>query len=80
MASLKRGFPTGSPPPTLAAVVISLIILVKTLPRAASVFAFLCLMVAHLECPDIPFSLLFYNVLRDPDFRWKRNIGMMEKF
>ena len=36
----------------LAAVVISLMILVKTLPRWASVFALACLIVAHLECPD----------------------------
>jgi hypothetical protein len=27
--------------------------LVKILPRLASVAAFLCLIVAHLECPDM---------------------------
>ena len=33
--------------------VISRISLVKMRPRLASVAAFLCLIVAHLECPDI---------------------------
>jgi hypothetical protein len=37
----------------LAATEISLIILVKTLPRFASAAPFLCLMVLHLLCPDI---------------------------
>jgi hypothetical protein len=41
----------GSPPPSFAATVISLIALVKTLPRFASERSFLCLMFAHLECP-----------------------------
>jgi hypothetical protein len=31
----------------------SRIIFVKILPRFASVAAFLCLIVAHLECPDM---------------------------
>src|SRR5579859_5015852 len=47
------GFESGSPPPTRAAIVISRITLVKMRPRLASVAAFLCLIVAHLECPDI---------------------------
>src|SRR5437899_1218754 len=48
----RRGFAIASPPPTRAAIVISRISLVKTRPRLASVAAFLCLMVAHLECPE----------------------------
>src|SRR5579864_4979343 len=47
------GLESGSPPPTRAAIVISRITLVKMRPRLASVAAFLCLIVAHLECPDI---------------------------
>ena len=43
-----RGFPPGSPPPSLAATEISLMILEKTLPRLASAAPFLCLMVLHL--------------------------------
>jgi len=39
--------------PLRAATVISLISLVKTLPRLASMAAFLCLIVLHFECPDI---------------------------
>src|SRR5699024_9850778 len=35
------------------AMAISRPILVKILPRCASVFSFLCLMVDHLLCPDI---------------------------
>src|SRR3974377_278136 len=51
-AVLRRGFFSGSPP-LLAAMVISLISRVKILPRLASSAPFLCLMVAHLEWPDI---------------------------
>ena len=39
--------------PVRAAIVNSRITLVKILPRRASVAAFLCLIVAHLECPDM---------------------------
>src|SRR2546425_2993083 len=49
----RRGFEFGSPPPRRAAIDISRMILVKTLPRLASRAPFLCLMDAHLECPDI---------------------------
>src|SRR6516225_4909183 len=48
----RRGFFSGSPP-LLAAMVISLIRRVKILPRLASSAPFLCLIVAHLEWPDI---------------------------
>src|ERR1035437_9831626 len=40
-------------PPLLAAMVISFIKRVKILPRLASSAPFLCLMVAHLEWPDM---------------------------
>src|SRR5882724_9064658 len=53
MAVRKRGFPSGSPPPAFAAMVISLIRRVKILPRLASSAPFLCLIVAHLEWPDM---------------------------
>src|SRR5581483_805776 len=53
IAVLKRGFESGSPPPIRAATVISLINLVKIFPRRASAAHFLCLIVAHLEWPDI---------------------------
>src|SRR5580658_13546 len=49
----RRGFMSASPPPERAAIMISLIMRVKAFPRLASVAAFLCLMVAHLECPDM---------------------------
>src|ERR687884_2112200 len=52
MAVRRRGFLSGSPPP-LAAIVISLIRRVKILPRLASSAPFLCLIVAHLEWPDM---------------------------
>jgi hypothetical protein len=54
MASRRRGFASGSPPPILAAVAISRISLVKIFPRLASTAPFLRLIVAHLEWPDIP--------------------------
>ena len=53
MAVRSRGFALGSPPPIFAAMMISLAILLNSFPRLASVAAFLCLMLAHLECPDI---------------------------
>src|SRR5208282_5351797 len=46
------GFMSGSPP-LLAAMAISLIRRVKILPRLASSAPFLCLIVAHLEWPDM---------------------------
>src|SRR5215471_15158488 len=53
MAVRNRGFESASPPPFLAAMVISLISRVKILPRLASSAPFLCLIVAHFEWPDI---------------------------
>src|SRR5262245_47001792 len=53
IAVRRRGFPAGSPPPTLAATVSSLMTRVKTLPRFASAAAFLCLIVLHLLWPDM---------------------------
>ena len=52
MAVRRRGLPSGSPP-LRAAMVISLMMRVNAFPRLASVAAFLCLMVAHLEWPDM---------------------------
>ena len=46
---LRRGLPSGSPPPSRAATVISLMSLVKTFPRLASAAPFLCFILAHLE-------------------------------
>src|SRR6185312_13601348 len=54
----RRGLLSTSPPPARAAMAISLIRRVKILPRLASVAAFLCLIVAHLECPDIVGELI----------------------
>src|SRR3954463_970975 len=51
MASNKVGLPAGSPPPVRAATSMFLISLAKSLPRLASMPAFLCLVVAHLEWP-----------------------------
>src|ERR1700761_2928942 len=55
MAPRRRGLPSGSPPPVLAAMVISLMRRVKILPRLASVAPFLCLIVAHFEWPDMDY-------------------------
>src|SRR5437764_15454790 len=52
IAVRSRGLASGSPPPR-AAIMISLIRRVNALPRLASRAAFLCLIVAHLLCPDI---------------------------
>src|SRR5581483_1692864 len=70
MALRRRGLASGSPPPARAAIMISLMMRVNIFPRLASVAAFLCLMVAHLECPDMVFPLaraLFYGFLGEPN-------------
>ena len=51
-ARWQNSIESGSPP-LRAAMLISLMMRVKTFPRLASRAAFLCLMVAHLECPDM---------------------------
>src|SRR3954449_10182254 len=51
MASKSVGLPAGSPPPVRAATSMFLIIFAKSLPRFASMTAFLCFVVAHLEWP-----------------------------
>jgi len=53
IAERSRGFPSGSPPPSRAEIVNSLIRRVNNWPRLASAAAFLCLIVLHLEWPDI---------------------------
>src|SRR6185503_11977123 len=53
IAAFRRMLALGSPPPFLAATVISRRILEKSLPRCTSVLFFLCLCGAHRECPDI---------------------------
>src|SRR5262245_113180 len=49
----RRGLVPGSPPPLRAATVNSLMMRVKALPRLASAAPFLCLIVCHLEWPDM---------------------------
>src|SRR6201989_549071 len=53
MASYRVGLPAGSPPPMRAATSMFLMSLANILPRRASMTAFLCLVVAHLEWPDM---------------------------
>src|SRR3978361_1212183 len=50
-ASKRVGLPERSPPPVRAATSMFLTSLAKSLPRLASIPAFLCLVVAHLEWP-----------------------------
>src|SRR6266581_4173044 len=52
IARRKRKLPSTLPPPSLAAIRISRLALVKAWPRLASTIAFLCLMPAHFEWPD----------------------------
>jgi len=51
MASNSVGLPSGSPPPVRAATSMFLINFAKSLPRLASLAAFWCFVVAHLEWP-----------------------------
>src|SRR6266566_3092947 len=53
IALRRRGLPLGSPPPVLAAMVISLDNLLKILPRFASIAPLKRLTFDHLLCPAI---------------------------
>src|SRR5437660_12515295 len=53
MALRRRGLPLGSPPPVLAAMVISFDNLLKILPRFASIAPLKRLTFDHLLCPAI---------------------------
>src|SRR5260370_217492 len=66
IAVRSRGFVPGSPPPMRAAMLISRMIRVKTRPRFASVAPFLCLIVAHFECPDMTHPRLFHETASCP--------------
>ena len=48
----------GSPPPSRAATMMARLSLLNSLPRLASTAPFLCLIVAHWECPDTNLSVL----------------------
>src|ERR1700751_4497110 len=62
VAVRSRGLESASPPPFLAAMLISFISRVKILPRLASSAPFLCLIVAHFEWPDMERPLTFVKV------------------
>src|SRR5258706_6047144 len=66
IAVRRRGLEFGSPPPMRAAMLISRMIRVNTRPRFASVAPFLCLIVAHFECPDITHPRLFHVTAAQP--------------
>src|SRR5213080_2196210 len=59
IALRRRGFALGSPPPVLAAIVISFDNLLKTLPRFASIAPLNRLTFDHLLCPDMDAELPF---------------------
>src|SRR3954469_21700205 len=59
MASYSVGLPDGSPPPVRAATSMFLISRANSLPRRASLTAFWCLVVAHLEWPLMQVLLAF---------------------
>ena len=63
--SRRREFVAGSPPLSLTAIEISFAIFVNTFALAASVLAFLCLILFHLLCPDIfnTSFMLIYKLL-----------------
>src|SRR5216684_4111503 len=66
IAVRRRGLVFGSPPPMRAAMLISRMIRVNTRPRFASVAPFLCLIVAHFECPDMTHPRLFHVTAASP--------------
>src|SRR6478609_1475385 len=66
MASTSVGLPSGSTPPERAATSMFLISFAKSLPRLASITAFLCFVVAHLEWPDICLLLRVTKIESNP--------------
>src|SRR5271170_6396717 len=52
IAARSRMLPLGSPPPCLAAMMISRPSLLNSFPRCWSTLPFLILMLCHFECPD----------------------------
>ena len=58
MAARRRGFRSGSPPPLLAASMISWAKRAKTLPFLASSLALTYLILDHLLCPDIELGII----------------------
>src|SRR5205823_13087731 len=75
IALRNRGLPSASPPPIHAAIVISLMSLVNMRPRLASMAPFLCLMLCHLEWPDINYS---FNLCRLSASVYHRPVGQGE--
>src|SRR4030088_2076884 len=71
IARRSRKFPSGFPPPSRAAIVISRLARVNACPRLASTMAFLCLMPAHFEWPD--------TYARTPEVLWKKIPGVPAK-
>jgi hypothetical protein len=67
IASLKLEFVSGSPPPTLAAIMISFMILVKIFPLLASFAPFFRLIVDHLL-----FLLMYFCALK----LWRQASGL----
>ena len=53
IAFSRAAFASGSPPPSRAATVTARASFVNAAPRRESTIAFLCLMLDHLECPDM---------------------------
>src|SRR5579863_9934617 len=76
IASNRVGFPAGSPPPLRAATSTFLTSLAKSLPRRASITAFLCFVVAHLEWPlmNVPVLSRFARIADESPVR--RQLGM----
>src|SRR5271156_1195931 len=76
MASYSVGLPPGSPPPVRAATSMFLISRANSLPRRASLTAFWCLVVAHLEWPLI--GVLPLLLLSNPACRVYVGIPIMD--
>src|SRR5580704_8633726 len=72
IASASGALPTGSPPPSRAATVTARASLVNCWPRRESTIAFLCLMLAHLECPDMVEKDTWARARARPRSDWRR--------
>src|SRR5207249_2407963 len=64
IAVRRRGLPSGSPPPSLAATAISRASLLNSLPRTRSTFCFFSRILCHFEWQDMPPPRLLHSITR----------------
>src|SRR6266496_6397273 len=79
IALRRRGLPLGSPPPVLAAMVISFDNLLKILPRFASIAPLKRLTFDHLLCPAMDADIYYFGMKYLTKMLYFRNSAPSER-